>query len=81
MERRKGSYSLNKAGSFTGRFTALEVTASATVTALVDSKRNTAAYYINDNRVAIPAGTILVARDAAQFTEITISGGAVDIIF
>jgi hypothetical protein len=83
MERRKGSYSLNKAGRFQGRFTAFQVTSSATVTALVDTKQRDAAltYYINDSRTVLPAGTIIAARDAAQFTDITISGGSIDIIF
>jgi hypothetical protein len=83
MERRKGSYSLNKSGRFQGRFTAFQVTASATVTALVDTKQRDAAlkYYINDNKTVLPSGTIIAARDGAQFTEVTISEGAIDIIF
>lgn len=83
MERRKGSYSLNKGGKFTGRFTAFQVTSAATVMSLVDTKQRDAAidYYIYESRTALPAGTIIAARDAAQFTEISISAGSVDIIF
>jgi len=81
MDRRKGSYSLNTAGTFTGRFTAIEVTTAATVTTLTDSKRNNKDYYIKDTSRSIPAGTILVGRDATQFTTVTISAGAIDIIF
>lgn len=83
MERRKGSYSLNTAGTFTGRFSAIQVTSAATVTALKDTKNRESALniYIRDSSRSIPAGTILVGREAAAFTEVTISAGAIDIIF
>ncbi len=83
MERRKGSYSLNKAGTFTGRFAAIQVTSAAIITALKDTKNRESVLniYIKDSSSIIPAGTILVGRDAAIFTEVTISSGAIDIIF
>jgi len=83
MERKKGSFALNEAGTFTGRFTAFSVNSACIVSALVDNRksRESLAYHISNSRNELKPGSIIVCRDAAVFTSITIQSGTIDIIF
>jgi hypothetical protein len=82
MDRKKGTFILNdtRAG-WTGRAIAIHVISQTTFTAIRDTKNQESSYYISTPASAIPAGTYIVARDGALFSNITFSSGAVEIIF
>lgn len=83
MERKKGTFSLNGAGTFTGRFKGFAVNTSCIVSTLVDNKkgRDSVDYHISNKLNELKPGCIVVCRDGAVFTEISISSGTIDIIF
>jgi hypothetical protein len=82
MERRKGTFVLNNSrDSWAGRAQAIHVIAETTFTAIRDNKNKDASYYISTPAATIPAGTYIVARDGALFSNVTLTSGAIEIIF
>ena len=82
MERRKGTFVLNNSrDSWAGRAQAIHVIAEATFTAIRDTRNQESNYYISAPSGKVPAGTFIVVRDGALFSNVTISAGAVEIIF
>jgi hypothetical protein len=82
MDRKKGTFILNdtRAG-WTGRAIGIHVIAETTFTAIRDTRLKDETYYISTEGDAIPAGTYIVARDGAQFSNIVLTNGAIEIIF
>jgi hypothetical protein len=82
MERRKGTFILNDSKeSWTGRAMAIHVISETTFAAIRDTRLNNETYYISTEGGTIPAGTYIVARDGALFSNILLTNGAVEIIF
>jgi hypothetical protein len=82
MDRKKGTFILNdtRAG-WTGRAIGIHVIAETTFTAIRDTRNQESNYYISAPSGKVPAGTFIVVRDGALFSNVTISAGAVEIIF
>jgi len=82
MDRKKGTFILNNTrAGWAGRAIGIHVIAETTFTAIRDTRNQDSSYYISTPASAIPAGTYIVARDGALFSNITFSSGAVEIIF
>lgn len=82
MERRKGSFILNDTTTmWQGRAQAIHVIADVKFASIRDSKNQTARYYLSSASGAVNAGAVIAARDGSQFVAISITGGALEIIF
>jgi hypothetical protein len=82
MDRKKGTFILNdtRAG-WTGRAIGIHVIAETTFTAIRDTRNQDSSYYISTPSGKVPAGTFIVARDGALFSNVLLTAGAVEIIF
>lgn len=82
MEKRKGTFVLNNnRDSWAGRAIAIHVISETTFAAIRDTRLKDETYYISAEGESIPAGTYIVARDGALFSNISLTNGAVEIIF
>lgn len=82
MERKKGSFILNDTNTvWQGRAQAIHITADVKFSTLRDSKNKTASYYISSESEGVYSGSVISARDGAQFVAVGITSGSVEIIF
>jgi hypothetical protein len=82
MERKKGTFILNNSrNQWTGRAIGIHVITETTFMAIRDTRNQETSYYISTVGGAIPAGTYIVARDGALFSNISLTNGAVEIIY
>jgi hypothetical protein len=82
MERKKGTFILNDSRiGWQGRAIGIHVITETTFYAIRDNKNKDTSHYISTIGGAIPAGTYIVARDGALFSNISLTNGAIEIIF
>jgi hypothetical protein len=82
MERKKGTFILNDTRTrWQGRAQAIHVLSETTFNTISDNKNKNQDYYISISNAGVPAGAYIVARDGALFSNISLTSGAIEIIF